>query len=142
MRHLILWSVAAAMILALPATTTAQDDDADPYWYVSVYSVPWSMVDSLGKLIDKDMVLVEAAIERGHFVESKTLIHHTGSEWNVVFMTKYADWASIDANPGLAGIAEEMWGAEARQARGDAYNEIFGDGAHRDYIYNERASSP
>lgn len=130
------------MILGLPAMAAAQDADDDPYWYVSTYSVPWSQVDSLGKLIDKDMPLVEAAIERGHIVEAKTLIHHTGNEWNVVFMTKYPNWAAIDADPGLAGIAEEMWGEEARAARGAAYAEIFGDGAHRDYIYIERASLP
>lgn len=130
------------MVLGLPAMASAQDSDSDAYWYVSAYSVPWSKVDSLGKLIDKDAPLVQAAIERGHIVEAKTLIHHTGNEWNVVFMTKYANWAAIDADPGLAGIAEEMWGEEAREARGDAYGEIFGDGAHRDYIYNERASLP
>lgn len=142
MRHLILWSVAVAMLFGVPTMAAAQDDEANPYWYVTAYSVPWSKVDSLGKLIDKDEPLVQAAIERGHMLESKVLIHHTGNEWNVVFMTKYPNWAAIDADPGLADIAEEMWGEEARQARGAAYGEIFGDGAHRDYIYNERASAP
>lgn len=130
------------MVFGLPTMAAAQDDDDDAYWYVSMYSVPWSKVDSLGKLIDKDAPLVEAAIERGHFVEGKVLIHNTGNEWNVMFMNKFANWAAIDANPGLADIAEEMWGEEARAARGEAYGEIFGDGAHRDYIYTERASAP
>lgn len=130
------------MILGLPTMATAQDGEDDARWYVSMYSVPWSQVDSLGKLIDKDAPLVEAAIERGHIVEAKALIHDTGDEWNVVFMTKFANWAAIDANPGLGDIAEELWGEEAREARGDAYGEIFGSGAHRDYIYTERASAP
>jgi hypothetical protein len=130
------------MIFGLPTMAAAQDGDDDAYWYVSMFSIPWAKVDSLGKLIDKDSPLVEAAIERGNIVEGKVLIHHTGNEWNVVFMTKYANWAAIDADPGLAGIAEEMWGEEARAARGEAYGEIFGDNAHRDYIYTERASAP
>jgi len=130
------------MILGLPTMAAAQDGDDDAYWYVSTYSVPWSQVDSLGKLIDKDAPLVQAAIERGHVLEGKVLIHDTGNEWNVMFMTKYANWAAIRADPGLADIAEEMWGEEARAARGEAYGEIFGTGAHRDYIYTERASLP
>ena len=120
----------------------AAAQDGNPLWYESHYTVPWAKIDSLQSLLAADGELAAAAHERGNFLESKILIHHTGDEWNVVFMSKYADWAAIDADPGLNGLAREMWGEERAQARSAAWNWVLGEGAHRDYIYTEAASVP
>lgn len=134
--------VAAALLS--PAAAAAQEDEATAYWYVSEYQIPWEKADSLQALLDADTELVREAVRRGHMVESMALLHHTGGEHNLVFMTKYPSWAAIDADPGLGPIAEELWGADRRQARGDAWDWIFetSGGAHKDAIYAEAAAVP
>lgn len=139
MKKIVLSVVALALVLGFASPTLAQDEaETDPYWYVSMYNIPWAKADSMDTLVEKDQALVAEAIARGRFLDAKVLRHHTGSEWNYVLMTKYADWASIDEGGGLNALAEEMWGEEAAQARQDAYSYVFqGATAHRDYIYQE-----
>lgn len=140
MKHVFLSALALAVVFGFTAPAVAQDADAetDPYWYVSVYNIPWGKADSMDTLVGRDQELVAEAIARGRILDAKVLRHHTASEWNYILMTKFADWASIDEGGNLNGLAEEMWGEEAAQARGDAYNYVFdGATAHRDYIYQE-----
>lgn len=139
-------AAALAATVGLSSTATAQEaqEEEPAYWYVSHYRVSWDKIDSLMSFVQNDEELVREGISRGNFLEGKVLVHHTGDEWNVVFMTKYPSWEAIDADPGLGPLAEEMWGADRRQARGDALEYLTQEvgGAHRDYIYQEMASAP
>ncbi len=141
-----LFAAAIAATFGVSSTATAQEaqEEEPAYWYVSHYRVSWAKIDSLTSFVRNDEELIGEGISRGNFLEAKVLVHHTGDEWNVVFMTKYPSWEAIDADPGLGPLAEEMWGAERRQARSDAFDYLTQEagGAHRDYIYQEMAAAP
>lgn len=140
------WTLMGVLsVLCAPIAATAQEQETpSPFWYVSEYKVPWVKVDSLNSLLRADEELVQEALSRGNFLESKVLIHHTGDEHNLVFMVKYPTWEAIEADPGLGAIAAETWGEDRARARNDAWDWIFETtgGAHRDQIFIEAASLP
>ena len=91
--------VAVLVILLFIPSLIAQDKvkEDTPYWENSYYKMNGARIDSLKKLDKKYVIPVVAeAKKRGLILEFHTLIHHTGDEYNLIFMTKLSSWAALE----------------------------------------------
>jgi hypothetical protein len=130
-----------AGLFSAQSTVQAQEEENQetPYWYVLSFKVPWAKVDTLEKLVEKYTVpIVAEAKKRGTILDYKFLIHHTGDEYNVVVMQKYASWATIDEGPQFNAAFEAI---EPDKSKRDEVNKsfdwIFEGTVHKDNIYRE-----
>jgi len=134
------------MLVFMPRPAIGQEPEAvpQPYdesgvWvYASYMKVPWSRIDSL-------MVLQhgtapawrEKAIEMGCFLDWQMLIHHTGSEYNVVYLTTYDSWEHLTPGRGCGNTAwqEVMPDSTARAAVEAGLQWVHDEYKHYDEIY-------
>lgn len=128
----------ALIAFSVPADAVAQEEaDDTAYWYVSHYQIPWAKVDSLVSLEKTYSPQIREATtpEQTGVLDRKLLIHDTGTEYNVVIMTKYPSWNAIRAE---TDVLELVFPDEAeRSTIQEAYGWIFEDTDHRDAIYVE-----
>ncbi len=128
------------IILLIPCLGFAQDKEKEntPYWYNSYCKINYTKVDSLIKLEKEYGILVAAeAKKQGKILEHHTLIHHTGDEYNVVFMTKYPSWCVMEKGWFNAVFKEIEPNKDKRDAYNDAYDWVFEGSPHYDGIYTE-----
>lgn len=134
--------VATVLIMAFcmfQYNATAQEDEKTPYWYVTYHKLQWNRVDSLQKLAAKYTKLIVAqAKKNGTILDYNFLIHHTGSDSNVVIMIKYPSWDAIDKGAGFGKAFKEIEpDEEKRKEIGKAYNWCFEGSTHTDTIYGD-----
>lgn len=138
------WSLPVTVVLVLlssqglVAQEMEQEGEAQAYWHVQLYQIPWERVDSLRTLVDRTQPVVDDAIENGAILDFKILIHEMGDEYNVVEMTKYPSWAAIQEDRGFGEAAEEVFDEATDEAIMDGFDWVYeGSAAHKDYIYTE-----
>jgi len=106
-----------------------------PWVYASFYKVPWERVDSLTAL-QKLYPWAEKAVEMGHILDFKMLVHHTGDEYNIVVMTFFPSWEAIDEGAWWGDVFEALEpDAERRAEVNDGFNWVLGGFKHYDNIY-------
>ncbi|NIS65020.1 MAG: hypothetical protein GTO05_07660 [Gemmatimonadales bacterium] len=115
----------------------AQEEEAAerPWVYASFYKVPWERVDSLTAL-NKLYPWVEKAVEMGHILGFKMLVHHTGDEYNIVLMTFFPSWEAIGEGARWSEVFEALEpDAERRAEVDDGFDWVFQGTKHYDIIY-------
>ncbi len=115
-------------------------DQAGRLVYASYFKIPWSRVDSLIQLESIRDAVTAKGRELGCYVDREFLIHHTGSEYNVIYKIYYEQWSWPSGNPGCGARAYRAAVPDSTQrAAINAGNQwVFGDEAeHRDEIYWE-----
>jgi hypothetical protein len=67
------------------------------------------------------------------------LIHHTGTERNVVFMTYFANWDDMTPGDDCEDRAFQAVVPDStqRETMNEGFNWVFEDATHRDIIYWE-----
>ena len=128
------------IILLIPCLGFAQDKEKEdtPYWYASFGKMNFARMDSLESLYKEYIIpIVAEAKKSGGILDYKLLFHHTGDEYNVVFMTKHPSWCSM----------EKLWMSTAykaiepdkgkRKVFWDAWWWVFEGATHYDCIYTE-----
>jgi hypothetical protein len=129
-----------SIILLITCLGFAQEKEekATPYWYVSYAKIEFTKMDTLLKFRDEYIkpVIAEAK-KQGMILDNKLLLHHTGSEYTAVFMTKFPSWCAMEKswmNDALKKIEPDK---DKRKAFWDAQWYILGDFIHYDEIYTE-----
>lgn len=116
-------------------------DTAGTAWvYASYFRIAWPRVDSLIKLNRYFPAWRARAIEMGCFVDATLLIHHTGTEYNVVSSRTYASFARIGPGGGTGACTNRAWretvpDSTLRAAINHGQEWVFGDAPHYDVIY-------
>jgi hypothetical protein len=132
---------ALALLVFWPGAARGQEQQPaqQPYWVVSYYEVPWARVDSLVKLYRQHRIpVVEEAKRAGTILDYRILIHHFGSEENVVIMEKYPSWEAIDRGTGFGEAARRLGrDEEAQRQISEGFDWVFEGVPHRDEIYAE-----
>lgn len=135
--------VATVLILAFCMfqynANAQEEDEKTPYWYVTYHKLQWNRVDSLQKLASKYTKLIVAqAKKNGTILDYNFLIHHTGSDSNVVIMIKYPSWAAIGEGSGFGKAFKEIEpDKEKRDAISASYGWCFEGSTHTDTIYGD-----
>ncbi len=132
--------IAVLVILLFIPSLVAQDKEKDskPYWYFSYYKVNNAKIDSLYKLETKyGIPVAEEAKKQGIILEHKTLRHHTGDEYNIVFMTKLPSWSALEKNWFRTAFKVVEPDKDIRKKVIDSYNWVFEGWIHYDNIYTE-----
>lgn len=137
--HRIAWPLVAIACLLVGFTFGfAQQQQPTPYWYVSQYQIDFRLTDSLSKLIKATSGVREEWKRAGLLPEERWLLHHTGSEWNVLHIRKYPSWAAIaDQTPLMSAMRKVYPDSVRRAALEKAFQGIFDEARHRDDIYIE-----
>jgi len=139
--------LALGLLAAQPRSADGQEapavrslyDTTGVFVYTSFNKVPWSRVDSLIQLNRMSPTVRDMAIEMGCYLDRRMMIHHTGTEFNVVVMTSYPTWQSIMSRSGCGGRAfrAAVPDSALRRAINEGNNWVFGENEHRDIIYWE-----
>ena len=132
--------VAVLVILLFIPSLIAQDKEKEDtqYWENTYYKINEARIDSLKKLeIKYSIPVVAEAKKRGLILEFYTLIHHTGDEYNLIFMTKLPSWAALEKNWFWETFRAIEPNEDKRKAAYDAYGWVFDGAFHYDGIYTE-----
>jgi hypothetical protein len=136
-----LWPLAAIVCLLVGFTFGFAQQTQQPtaYWYVTQYQVDFRLTDSLGKMLKAHRTpIVEELKRSGNLLEDRWLLHHTGSEWNVLHIRKFPTWAAMNDNAaGMAAVQKVFPDSARRTAINRAFQGIFQANPHRDGIYVE-----
>ena len=136
-----LWPVAAIACLLVGFTIGFAQQQQQPtaYWYVTQYQVDFRLTDSLSRMLKAHRTpFVEELKRSGNLLEERWLLHHTGSEWNVLHIRKYPTWAAMnDPATANAALRKAFPDSVRRAAINNAFQGIFQASAHRDGIYVE-----
>jgi hypothetical protein len=104
--------------------------------YLTHYEIPFERVDSLQKLIRTYSIpMTDEAKKSGTLLDEKWLIHHTGTEYNVLQIRHWRNWEAINADTTIGRAMRRLWPDSGRRVD---INRAFGEmlaGAHRDAIY-------
>ena len=134
--------VAVLIILLFIPSLVAQDKEKTetPYWYVSFLKIPYAKIDSLYKLEKQyTPAVVAEAKKQGLILDYKMLLHHTGDEYNVVYLAKYPSFEAMESAWGWWNTAykaiepDEKKREKVQEARLWAFDKII----HKDLIYTE-----
>lgn len=107
------------------------------FWYVSQYQVDFRKIDSLQKLLRTYQIpLAEEARKAGVLLDEKWMIHHTGTEYNVLHLRHLRNWEAINGDTTVGNARRRLWPDSGRRADiNRAFAEIYGAAPHRDAIY-------
>jgi hypothetical protein len=106
-----------------------------PWVYVSFYKVPWDRIDSLTAL-NKLYPWTEKAVEMGHILDFKMLVHDTGDEYNIVWMTFFPSWEAMGEGTRWTEVFEALEpDAERRAEVNEGFNWVYRGTQHYDNIY-------
>ncbi len=128
------------LVVGLQETAYGQEqEDTQPWVYMSEFQIPWSRVDSLMKLenlSDTEWKWYEKAKEMGYILDFRFMIHHTGDQWNVRYEWVYPSWEAMNKTGWAKEVSEAVEPDSAkREAVFAGYNWVFKDVIHRDQIY-------
>lgn len=138
LRYLLLTTlITLGLSFLINNSTLAQDQS---YWYASFYKLDsFEKADSLRKMVAKyQPAILEEARRAGTILDEKVLFHHTGNEYNVVFLVHSPSWEALE---NLTGI-DEAWenldiDQEERERVQQAFSWIYEGSEHYDNIYTE-----
>lgn len=128
------------ILLFIPSLVIAQDKEKEdiPYWYVMYTKVAFAKMDSLVKFRNEFVVpIIAEAKKQGSILDNKLLLHHTGTEYTVVFMIKYPSWCAIEGNwmnDALNAIEPDK---DKRKVFWDTQSYLLDGFIHYDEIYTE-----
>lgn len=126
------------ILLFIPCLAIAQEKEDTPYWYVTYTKVAFTKMDSLVKFRNEFVVpIIAEAKKQGSILDNKLLLHHTGTEYTTVFMTKYPSWCAIEEswmNDALKAIEPDE---EKRKVFWDTWWYLVDGFIHYDEIYTE-----
>ena len=135
-----LWPLAALACLLAGFTLGFAQQQQQPtaYWYLTQHQIDFRLADSLGRMLKTVSGVNEERKRSGHLLEERWLLHHTGTEWNVLRIQKFPNWAAIsDDAPVNAAFRKVFPDSARRDAITKAFGGIFQANAHRDAIYVE-----
>ena len=128
------------ILLFMPCLVNAQEKAKEdtPYWYISYVKVAFAKMDSLVKFRTEYVIpIITEAKKKGRILDNKLLLHHTGGEYTVVFMTKFSSWAAMEGN----WMSDALKAIEPDKAKRDLFwetQQYLVDGfIHYDEIYTE-----
>ncbi len=135
----ILWPLGAIACLLVGFTFGfAQQQQPTAYWYVTHFQVDFRLTDSLSRLLKANTGVRDELKRSGNLLEERWLLHHTGSEWNVLRIRKFPNWAAINDNAAVTAAVRKVFPDSAQRAANNrAFQGIFQASPHRDGIYVE-----
>jgi len=139
-RKWLLIVAAALCVTGLSGTANAQDDDEDGHIFaVATLQWPFNNLDEIFALMEETQDLVE---QNEFILSRKVLTHEYAGAFSVMTIIEYASLADID-KAGERG--SELFNAkypdeEEREARGEKFSALVGDGMHIDSILRENPS--
>jgi hypothetical protein len=110
-------------------------DDSGVWVYATFLKVPWSEVDSLLKLSRYAPAILEKGKEMGCYLDQEMLIHHTGTEYNVVYMTTYASFDDLGPGDDCGAFEAVVPDSTERAALDDGFEYVLDGYKHYDIIY-------
>lgn len=133
------------LTLALVVSTPVHGQLAPPpgsaYVVISYNQVDWRRVDSLSKLIKTyRLPQAEEAKKAGNLLEYRYLFHTWGTEWNVVLIRKFRNWAVMETGRDTtmaAALRKIVPDSAQRAAVAAGFAWALDGNAHRDEIYAE-----
>jgi len=141
-------AVLVSMFVAAPPPLPAQEatppalyDTTGTAWvYASYFQIPWSRVDSLIKLERFRPAWRARGIAMGCFLDSELMVHHTGSEYNVVFLTTFPSFRYIGPGGQAPGCGTRAWretvpDSTLRAAIQKGNDWVYDEAGHYDVIY-------
>lgn len=115
----------------------AQQQVHPGFWYVTQYQLDFQKVDSLQKLIRTySIALADEAKKSGTLLDEKWMIHHTGTEYNVLQMRHWRNWEALNADTTIGRAMRRLWPDSGRRVDiNRAFAEMLSAAPHRDAIY-------
>ena len=138
MKQLVFAVVVAGVFFA--GTASAQDQNADHIFVVTVQKMARP---EGGRVAERDSLLQlyheQVTKKNTHIISQRAVQHLYGSDnRDLVWITEYKDWASVDAASTMDNeLFEKYWkDAESRRQFNRMLNKYFG--YHSDEVYSER----
>jgi hypothetical protein len=130
-------AVAVGCVLAGYAIGYAKQQPQPGFWYISQYQVDWRMADSLQKLLRAYTIpIADEAKKAGNLLDDKWLIHHTGTEYNVMHLRHMRTWEALNNDTTVRVATRRLFPDSVQRATfSRAFTGIFQGGGHRDAIY-------
>jgi hypothetical protein len=139
-KELLLIAAAALCLTSLSGTANAQDDDEDGHIF-AVATLQWSFnnLEEIFALMEENQNLVE---QNEYILSRKVLTHEYAGAFSVMTITEYASLADIDKAEDRGNeLFEAKYPDEKdRDARGEKFSALVGDGMHVDNIVRENAA--
>jgi hypothetical protein len=139
-KELLLIAAAALCLTSLSGTANAQDDDEDGHIF-AVATLQWSFnnLEEIFALMEENHNLVE---QNEYILSRKVLTHEYAGAFSVMTITEYASLADIDKAEDRGNeLFEAKYPDEKdRDARGEKFSALVGDGMHVDSIVRENAA--
>lgn len=139
-KELLLIAAAALCLTSLSGTANAQDDDEDGHIF-AVATLQWSFnnLEEIFALMEENQNLVE---QNEYILSRKVLTHEYAGAFSVMTITEYASLADIDKAEDRGNeLFEAKYPDEKdRDARGEKFSALVGDGMHVDSIVRENAA--
>jgi len=136
----LLIAAAALCLTSLCGTANAQDDDEDGHIYaVSTLQWPFNNLEEIFALMEETQELVE---QNEYILSRKVLTHEYAGAFSVMTIIEYASLADIDkaGDRGNELFEAKYPNEEDREARGEKFSALVGDGMHVDSIVRENAA--
>ena len=136
-KQLLLVAAAALCFAGVSGTASAQDDgDEGHIFAVATLQWPFTNLDEIFALMEETQELVE---QNEFILSRKVLTHEYAGAFSVMTIVEYASLADID-KAGARG--NELFEAkypdeEEREARGEKFTALVGDGMHVDNIVRD-----
>lgn len=141
-----MWRTLLALLVVLCLTpvvdASAQEEQEPSIWVITSSKIPLDRLEACMAASDRYLIPIDNELKtRGLLLDRTVLQHYYADEWNVVVISKYRDWNSIDAaNDASDGIEEELY-SEAESEAYDTETEGCSPDFHRDQIYTEHIPS-
>ncbi len=139
-KELLLIAAAALCLTSLSGTANAQDDDEDGHIFaVATLQWPFNNLDEIFALMEETQELVE---QNEYILSRKVLTHEYAGAFSVMTIIEYASLADIDkaGDRGSELFEAKYPNEEEREARGEKFSALVGDGMHVDSIVRENAA--
>lgn len=130
-------ALSAVSLLAGYAVGHARQQVHPGFWYLTQYQVDFQKIDSLQKLLRTyTLPLAEEAKKSGVVLDEKWLIHHTGTEYNVLQLRHVRSWEAINSDTTVGRAMRRLWPDSGRRVDiNRAFAEMLSGAPHRDAIY-------
>jgi hypothetical protein len=139
-KELLLIAAAALCLTSLSGTANAQDDDEDGHIFaVATFQWSFSNLEEIFALMEETQDLVE---KNEYILSRKVLTHEYAGAFSVMTIIEYASLADIDKAEARGNeLFEAKYPDEKeREARGEKFSALRGDGMHVDSIVRENAA--
>ncbi|MBX2991824.1 MAG: hypothetical protein KF749_11750 [Bacteroidetes bacterium] len=141
MKHIpVIFAIACAVVLFAAHPASAQEQSADNIFVATVQKM---RMPEGGRNTERDSLLQvyheQVTKKNTHIISQRALQHLYGADnRDLVWITEYKDWASVDAATKMdTELFEKYWkDAESRRQFNRMLNKYFEE--HSDEIYSER----